>query len=325
MHAPPLISICIPAYKRPDSLKQLLDSIASQLYTDFEVVVTDDSPDSIVLELCEKYKGRFSLQYFKNQQTFGSPANWNEAVKKANGNWIKLMHDDDWFADKHSLQSFATAIASHPKSNFLFSAYGNINQLTGLKRNIRASRKKIRELLKNPEILVASNVIGPPSCTIYRKRNDMVFDTRLKWLVDLDFYIRYLGPEFPVYLDSVLIHIGVSGSQVTTRSFRNPFVEIPEQFLVLEKIGVGKLRKITLFDAWWRLIRNLGIINEYDIRRFGYAGDIPQSISTIIKFQATVPKNILRIGFFSKLLMLLVFSRTRSNSSKKDERNTIIK
>jgi glycosyltransferase involved in cell wall biosynthesis len=313
---PPLISICIPAYKRPGSLKKLLDSIAIQRYKDFEVIVTDDSPDSSLSEICKKYENRVSIQYFKNEQILGSPENWNEAVRKATGIWIKIMHDDDWFTDENSLQSFAAVMSANPKATFLFSAYRNIDQGTGKETNMRPGRKNLHRLMKDPSILVASNVIGPPSCTLYLKRNEMVFDKRLKWLVDLEFYIRYLGLGAPVYIRDVLIDIGVSETQVTVKSFRNPFIEIPEQFLLLEKIGVGKLKKMVLFDAWWRLIRNLGIINENDIRRYGYNGDIPLGIKAIIKFQAAVPKKVLRMGICSKLLMLLIYARTQSNPEK---------
>lgn len=43
----PLLSICIPAYERPALLKRLLDSIAKQVFKDFEVIITDDSSSVI--------------------------------------------------------------------------------------------------------------------------------------------------------------------------------------------------------------------------------------------------------------------------------------
>lgn len=38
------VSICIPAYGNPEGIRRLLDSIAGQTYTDFEIIITDDSP-----------------------------------------------------------------------------------------------------------------------------------------------------------------------------------------------------------------------------------------------------------------------------------------
>src|SRR5688572_3851259 len=116
--AGPLISICIPAYKHTDYLERLLHSIAEQTFTDFEVIVTDDSPDESVQQLCERYKPLFVLRYFKNSPALGSPENWNAGIRKASGKWIKMMHDDDWFSGADSLQQFANAMAAHPQSTF---------------------------------------------------------------------------------------------------------------------------------------------------------------------------------------------------------------
>jgi len=104
----PLISICIPAYKRVAYLQRLLESIAAQTFSGFEIILTDDSPDDSVANLIKNYSS-LNIKYFKNEAALGTPANWNCGIAKASGEWIKLMHDDDWFASPHSLQQFADA------------------------------------------------------------------------------------------------------------------------------------------------------------------------------------------------------------------------
>src|ERR1700709_1959716 len=106
MPAKNFISICIPAYKNAPFMQRLLDSIAMQSFTDFEVVVTDDSPGTEVQEVCRQYENKFPLLYQKNPTALGTPENWNEGISKASGQWIKLMHHDDWFASSNSLQQF---------------------------------------------------------------------------------------------------------------------------------------------------------------------------------------------------------------------------
>jgi glycosyltransferase involved in cell wall biosynthesis len=120
------ISICIPAYKRVSFLKRLLDSIRIQTFRDFEVVLADDSPDNEVYELSRTHGLADSIRYFKNEKTLGTPANWNESIRRARGTWIKLMHDDDWFSDPEALGSFAKAIKNSPGSLFFFSGYTNV-------------------------------------------------------------------------------------------------------------------------------------------------------------------------------------------------------
>src|ERR1700722_12721578 len=109
-----MVSICVPAYKRITFLKRLLESVSMQTYRDFEVIVTDDSPDDAVKELCTSYSRQFALSYYRNDQPLGTPENWNEAIRKAKGQWIKLMHDDDWFTDAHGLAHYVEAVNKNP-------------------------------------------------------------------------------------------------------------------------------------------------------------------------------------------------------------------
>src|SRR5664279_4050459 len=119
------ISICIPAYQRTEFLKRLLDSISAQVYPHFEVVITDDSPGNEVQELVEKHPIRPKVRYFKNNMKLGTPENWNESMRRAKSDWIKIMHDDDWFSEPGSLGDFADHVRKG-KSAFYFSAYSNV-------------------------------------------------------------------------------------------------------------------------------------------------------------------------------------------------------
>ena len=52
------VSICVPAYKNPVGVERLLGSIKVQSFTDYEVVVTDDSPDGSVEEVVRRAEVR---------------------------------------------------------------------------------------------------------------------------------------------------------------------------------------------------------------------------------------------------------------------------
>jgi len=73
----PFISICIPAYKRVHYLQRLLDSIDFQSYKNFEVVITDDSPDDQVEKLVHSYLQTLPVKYFRNEKSLGTPENCN--------------------------------------------------------------------------------------------------------------------------------------------------------------------------------------------------------------------------------------------------------
>jgi glycosyltransferase involved in cell wall biosynthesis len=190
----PFISICIPAFQRVNCLERLLDSIEIQSFRDFEVVISDDSPGPEVLDLIRNHTLNQKVRYFKNQETLGSPENWNEGIRHAKAGWIKIMHDDDWFAGPGSLQAFADAVREN-KSFFYFSAYTNVFPEERAKK-VQISDFQLNTLKKLPESLMAANRIGPPSVVIFKKEDSLYFDRRMQWLVDIDFYIRYLWNIF---------------------------------------------------------------------------------------------------------------------------------
>lgn len=302
----PLLSICVPAYQRVAYLKRLLDSIAMQSFRDFEVVITDDSHDDSVRMMIGTYSDSFPLFYYHNDIPLGTPENWNEAVRRSRGQWIKIMHDDDWFADGHSLGCFAEMIRCNPEAGFLFSGYCNVYP-DGRREPVIPSKRALSILQRHPADLFASNLVGPPSCMLYARKDEVTFDNRMKWLVDIDFYMRRLAGARVVCSRDTPVNIGISEHQMTRQCFGNPEVEIPESFLLLMKLGSKPFASWRFFDGWWRLIRNLGIRDESAILAAGYEGTIPETIRMMMRWQRSIPAGILRVGIFSKIIMGICF------------------
>jgi glycosyltransferase involved in cell wall biosynthesis len=308
----PFISVCIPAFGRTGYLKRLLDSIYVQTYLHFEVVITDDSPGPELEELVELHPLRPKIRYYKNQATLGTPENWNEGIRKAKYDWIKIMHDDDWFSSPESLGRFAEIIQQEQHA-FYFSAYSNVYP-DGLTKSMRISERHLNALMRNPQKLLSANRVGPPSVVIFKKDISVLFDNRMQWLVDIDFYIRYLTIHpAAFYIDNNLVQIGISESQVTRSSFGNRKIEIPERFLLAEKLNPESMNDLVIYDSWWRFIRNMRIRDEKEIRENGYGGPIPQTIGSMIRFQKKIPSFILRTGLFSKLLMWIQYQLFRKS------------
>jgi len=308
----PFVSICIPAYKRILFLKRLLESIVIQTYNDFEVIITDDSDDDSVKEVLAQYENHVHIRYYKNERGLGTPANWNRAISKAEGQWIKLMHDDDWFASPESLASFVEfADNDHP---FIFSAYYTVSATSGRKLH---RLLEFKEMIKEaPGILFAKNVIGPPSVTLINKNILESYDERLKWRVDIEFYMRVLNQTKRYhYIDMPLINVGLNESQVTQSAIKNPKIELPEGWLLLKEYGVIPLRNIRIYDAWWRLFRNMNIRNRDQL--LSYVNENwPEVILAMLNDERKVPSSFLKVGVMSKFFMMLSYFKNRSMADK---------
>lgn len=305
----PLLSICIPAYERPALLKRLLDSIAMQVFKDFEVIITDDSSSRDNEELLFSTPYKFSIHYQKNPRPLGTPGNWLEGIQHASGQWIKIMHDDDWFTNQYALENYAAQLDEG--ADVLFSGYYSHDERSGQLKNKTISIGRFQSIKKDPFRLFANNLIGPPSVVLFRRSMQELYDPRLKWLVDLEAYIRMMRRYSCRYIPLPLITMSYNDSQVTNFCFRNPEVEVPEALYFYKKHGGACIRSIQSYDGWWRLMRNLEIREESTLRALAVGHTIPAFLLSILRFQRKIPVSLLRKGVLSKLLMFLSYEFNR--------------
>jgi glycosyltransferase involved in cell wall biosynthesis len=99
--AAPTVSILIPAF-RPTWINEAIQSALAQTFTDFELIISDDSADDEVEKVVSTWSDR-RLQYFRNP-TRGAPgSNRDFLISRARGEYIKFLFDDD-FLYGHSLE-----------------------------------------------------------------------------------------------------------------------------------------------------------------------------------------------------------------------------
>lgn len=298
------ISVCIPAYKNPEFLLRALASLATQQCSSWEVIITDDSPDESVHQVVQQFQQQLPIQYYKNSPAHGMPANWNTCYDKARGAYIKILHDDDWLAQPQALEKMAAALDANPDCDFVYTAYSNHYLQTGDIEDVHCNAFYQRLLQQSPVNLFQRNFIGPPSVIMHRNKPAYRYDVKTRWVVDIDFYMQVLqaNPKF-VYIDEVLVNVGISGEQITRDCFRVREVEIPENFYLLRKFSLKALNNIYVYDFFWRMLRNLEIRQVADLRSSGLEGDIPVPVRQMITLQRQFPLRVLRIGVISKLLM----------------------
>src|SRR5262249_33521280 len=93
----PFISVAIPTYRRRVNLHRAIESVFSQSFTDWELVVSDDErPSGETWDLLQTLALADSrIRPIKNRGPHGATFNHNHALRAARGNWIKILHDDD--------------------------------------------------------------------------------------------------------------------------------------------------------------------------------------------------------------------------------------
>lgn len=287
----PTVSICIPAYNQPHSLRRALASISAQTFTDYEIVVTDDTPGNAVAEVVADFTPALPIIYRHHPIRKGTPENWNEAVRLASGRYIKILHHDDWFTGPGSLGRFVALLEQNPGASFGFSA-SQVCGPDGLPRSVfSTSARQINALLRDPRLLLRGNCIGPPSATIYDRGAGLEYDRLMQWLVDIDFYMRilYRSPVV-VYSPQPLVAVTVgSAEQVTAVCVNNAAVEVREHLHLYTKIGNEGSQGWLASYLLWKLLARYQIRSLADIRAQGFTEPIPARVGYLLAFQQILP------------------------------------
>jgi GT2 family glycosyltransferase len=104
--SPPAVTVVVPTLSGGAELAQCLDSLARQAFTDFEVIVVDNSGRRLV-------EPRTGTRIIANDRNVGFGAAVNEAIRESAAPFIAALNDDTT-VDTHWLESLIAAINSRP-------------------------------------------------------------------------------------------------------------------------------------------------------------------------------------------------------------------
>ena len=122
MKTEPKISVIIPVYKVEPYIRQCLNSVVNQTYTNLEIIIIDDgSPDNCG-EICDEYERKDNRIQVIHKENGGLSAARNDGLRHATGEWISFVDSDDWC----ELDMYEKAIVKGEESNadiVIFSLY----------------------------------------------------------------------------------------------------------------------------------------------------------------------------------------------------------
>src|SRR5436190_10934974 len=95
-HSIPRVSVGIPVYNGERFLKGAIDSLLSQRFTDFEILISDNASTDGTQAICEEYVANDQrVSYFRQRTNIGAPGNWNYVAKLARGTYFKWASAND--------------------------------------------------------------------------------------------------------------------------------------------------------------------------------------------------------------------------------------
>jgi glycosyltransferase involved in cell wall biosynthesis len=200
----PAVSIVIATFNRGDYLGATLDSIFTQTFRDFEVIVVDDGSTDDTRRVIDAFGSRVRYVYQDNR---GPSAARNLGVRHANAEWISIQDSDDLCLPNH-LHDLHDYAAHHPEVGMVFA---NGNYLEGPAHNrgtIIPDAKSLR-LASRPvqlEDIFEKSIVRLQASLIAKKRYDEIggHNEDLWICMDLDLAFR-LWVRYPMaYLNKVV-------------------------------------------------------------------------------------------------------------------------
>lgn len=200
------VSICIPSYNGEKYLRECLNSVLSQTFADFELLIVDDCSKDKTLSIAQSYAVQDRrIRVVCNERNLGLVGNWNRCVELARGEWIKFVFQDDMIAPDCLARMLVAggggASLVSCGRNFLFEADTSQEVREWYEKNERAigetwgseesisSERFCEEILARP----FSNLIGEPTAVLLRRevfRSFGDFNSHLVMSCDLEYWAR---------------------------------------------------------------------------------------------------------------------------------------
>ena len=95
----PLVTIGLPCYNSERYIRQSIDSLLAQTYSNFVLVISDNASADSTGEICKQYAASDSrVKYFRNEINIGNPRNFNKVFELTSTKYLKWSTADDFWA-----------------------------------------------------------------------------------------------------------------------------------------------------------------------------------------------------------------------------------
>ena len=127
----PKISVCIPSYNRPEPLYGLLESIAIQNFTDYEIVVSEDCAPrgDEVSDVVDKFalkRSEIDIRLVRNENNLGYDGNFRKLIDISEGDYCVFMGDDDILV-QGALKKISAVVTEHQGIGVVLRTWGRIS------------------------------------------------------------------------------------------------------------------------------------------------------------------------------------------------------
>jgi glycosyltransferase involved in cell wall biosynthesis len=233
----PTVTFLVPCYKLGHLLKECVDSILAQTYTDFEVLIMDDCSPDQTPEVARSFHDP-RVRHIRNEPNVGHLANYNKGIRMARGKYVWLISADDRVLRPDVLQKYVAVLDTHTSVGYVCSSAVEIRngQYTSVvaysahkdRDTIYGGHQFLSKLLYSNSV-VAASVMVRKTC----------YDTLGVFPLDLPYAGDwYLWCLFSLYHNVAYVSEPSVGYRIHERSMTESLVEQGAQVCVQDDLAV---------------------------------------------------------------------------------------
>lgn len=226
----PHVSVIVPNYNHAPYLKLRIDSILSQTFRDFELILLDDCSTDHSKEVLLSYKDHPKVTHLVfNEENSGSTfKQWEKGIELATGEYIWIAESDDW-AEANFLEQIISAIGTNDTIGLVYTASKIIDSAGEVTyENTEQNTHEVMEYKGNQfisEKLLTSNAIWNASMTIFKKSlfytQDDTSYREMKYCGDWFLYAQFSRRADVLEVKQTLNNYRIHSNNVSTEAKRS--------------------------------------------------------------------------------------------------------
>ena len=203
----PKVSVIIPTHNRSHLLSKAIQSVLSQSFQDFEIIVVDDASKDNTAQIVNVFSDK-RIRYIRHRVNKGDCRSRNSGVKHANGEYIAFLDDDDeWFPEKLGMQ--VSILDNSPlKVGVVYTGSIAVDIANGNELYTRISTMRgniFQHLLRYEEFITTSSVLLRKIC--FEKVR--LFDESIAYCSDYDMWLRIAKEFYFECIQAPLVKYGI--------------------------------------------------------------------------------------------------------------------
>lgn len=256
------VSVVITSYNYEKYIKDAIDSVLSQTYSDFEIIIVDDCSSDKSVEVIKQFNDK-RIKFIQNERNLGLKASMQKAISHCTGEWIAFLESDDmWVSD--TLEKRLLCAEKYPQVGIIFNdvyEFGDEKWLLAVKKNFDRVRKILNKKTFPKNIFYDINIhnlILTFSSVMIRKEffENLNFETPIDALLDWWIYIHIAYCTEAYYMKDKLTKWRQHRQSYIMRKKKNNF----KMANIMAYIDVYKSQKLNISFIPFLIISIIGMI-----------------------------------------------------------------